>query len=163
MFAERGDEVQMPELARAAGVGVGTVYRHFPTRGDLIEAAAEHRFAELAEYARTECRAQPETGRAVELYLTRVGEMLAGDRGLSSAIETARGSSETEPRGAARTELEAEVRELLSADQAAGTLRNDVTVADVYMLVGALSATIRTGSGDWRRLLVLTMNGLRTR
>ncbi|PXX63967.1 TetR family transcriptional regulator [Nocardia tenerifensis] len=158
LFAERGDEVQMPELAKAAGVGVGTVYRHFPTRGDLIEAVAEHRFAELAEYARTECRNRPERG--LELYLAKVGEVLAGDRGLSSAIEAARGTTESEPRGAARAELEAAVRDLLDDGRAAGSIRADATVGDVYMLVGALSATIRTGSGDWRRLIDLAMNGL---
>ncbi|WP_223885471.1 TetR/AcrR family transcriptional regulator [Nocardia colli] len=158
LFAERGDEVQMPELAKAAGVGVGTVYRHFPTRRALVEAAAEQRFAELAEYARTECRRVPERG--VEVYLVRVGEVLASDRGLSAAIEAARGTSETEPRGEARVELEAAVRDLLDDGRAAGTIRADATVADVYMLVGALSATIRTGSGDWRRFLELAMNGL---
>jgi AcrR family transcriptional regulator len=161
LFAERGDEVQMPELARAAGVGVGTVYRHFPTRQALIEAAAEHRFAELAAFARTECRRQPELGRGLELYLIRVGEVLAGDRGLSSAIEAARGTAETEPRGAARAELEAAIAALITDGQAAGTLRADITVADVYMLVGAMSATIRTGSGDWNRFLDLALNGVR--
>jgi AcrR family transcriptional regulator len=158
LFAERGDDVQMPELARAAGVGVGTVYRHFPTRGALIEAAAGQRFAEFAEFARTECG-----DNGVARYLTHVGEVLANDRGLSAAVEAARGTSETEPRGAARTELEAAVAELIKEDQAAGTIRADATVADVYLLVGALSATIRTGSGDWHRLLDLALHGLRPR
>ncbi|MEV0296349.1 helix-turn-helix domain-containing protein [Nocardia sp. NPDC050710] len=151
----------MPELARAAGVGVGTIYRHFPTRRDLVEAAAEHRFAELAEYGRTECRRRPEPGRGLEQYLTRVGEMLSGDRGLSSAIEAARGTSESEPRGAARSELDTAISALVEDGRAAGTLRPDATVRDVYMLVGGLSATIRTGSGDWRRFVDLALNGLR--
>ncbi|MFD0360922.1 TetR/AcrR family transcriptional regulator [Nocardia sp. GCM10030253] len=162
LFAERGDEVQMPELARAAGVGIGTVYRHFPTRQALVEAAAEHRFAELATYARTECRSAPELGQGLELYLTRVGEVLAGDRGLSAAIEATRATSETEPRGPALVELESAIQVLITDGQAAGTLRADATVSDVYMLVGALSATIRTGSGDWKRFIDLAMNGLRT-
>jgi AcrR family transcriptional regulator len=162
LFAERGDDVQMPELARAAGVGVGTVYRHFPTRQALVEAAAEHRFAELAAYAGTECRSRPELGGGLQRYLTRVGEVLAADRGLSAAIEAARGTSETEPRGPALAELEAAIEVLIADGKAAGALRADVTVADVYMLVGALSATIRTGSGDWKRFIDLAMNGLRT-
>jgi AcrR family transcriptional regulator len=161
LFAERGDDVQFPELARAAGVGVGTVYRHFPTREALIEAAAEQRFAEIAEFARTECLLQP--GNGLARYLTHVGKVLADDRGLSAAVQAVRRGSESEPRGAARADLEAAVRELVEADQAAGTVRADITVADVYMLVGALSATIRTGSGDWRRLLDLALDGLRSR
>ncbi|WP_330182653.1 hypothetical protein OHB26_02710 [Nocardia sp. NBC_01503] len=55
------------------------------------------------------------------------------------------------------------ISEIIARDQAAGTLRPDCTVRDVYMLVGAISATIRTGSGDWERLLDLTSSGLRPR
>jgi AcrR family transcriptional regulator len=160
LFAERGAEVQSPEVARAAGVGVGTVYRHFPTREDLIEAAAEQRFAEIEEFARTECPQWPD---AVARYLHHVGEVLATDRGLSAAIESARHSPGSEPRGEARTRLEAAVGRLIKQDQEAGTLRGDCTVADVYLVTGALSATIRTGSGDWRRLIDITLDGLRPR
>jgi AcrR family transcriptional regulator len=163
LFTDRGDDVQMPELARAAGVGIGTVYRHFPTRQALVEAAAEQRFAELAEFARTECRRQRARDNGLARYLSHVGAVLAGDRGLSAALQVARGSSETEPRGAARAELEAAVGELIKDGQAAGTVRGDITVADVYMLVGAVSATIRTGSGNWDRFIDLALNGLRPR
>jgi AcrR family transcriptional regulator len=163
LFAERGDEVQMPEVAQAAGVGVGTVYRHFPTRQALVEAAAERRFAEIAEFARAECQDQVEPGQGVARYLRHVGEVLAADRGLSVAVQAVRGAAESEPRGPARRELETVVAQLIQQDQAAGTLRQDVTTEDVYLLVGALSATIRTSSGDWRRLVDLALNGLRTR
>lgn len=161
LFAERGDDVQLPEVARAAGVGIGTVYRHFPTRPALVEAAAEHRFAELAEFARTERRRQPQLG--LVRYLTRVGEMLAGDRGLSAAVQAARGTAETEPKGPARAELEAAVSVVIEEGKAAGAVRADVTVGDVYLMVGALSATIRTGSGELTRLIELAMDGLRPR
>lgn len=161
LFAERGDEVQMPEVAAAAGVGVGTVYRHFPNRQALVTACAERRFAEIAEFARGECLRRAESGDGVASYLRHVGEVLSRDRGMSAAIEAVRGSTETEPRGPARAEIEAAVDRLIERDQAAGTLRQDVTVADVYMIVGGLSATIRTGSGDWRRFVELILNGLR--
>jgi len=160
LFAERGDAVQLPEIARAAGVGVGTVYRHFPAQADLVEAAAEHRFAEIEEFARTEClRAEP--GRALVCYLHHVGEVLAADRGLSASIEAARKSTGSEPRGAIRDRLEEVIDQLIEKDRGAGTLRDDCTVADVYMIVGAMSATIRSGAGDWRRLLEITLDGLR--
>jgi AcrR family transcriptional regulator len=159
LFAERGSEVQLPEVARAAGVGIGTVYRHFPTQADLIDAAAEARFAEIEAFAREECLHAP-PGQAVTRYLHHVGEVLEADRGLSASIEVARRSEGSEPRGETRARLEAAAGELIERDRAAGILRDDCTPADVYMIVGALSATIRNRSGDWRRLLDLTLNGL---
>jgi AcrR family transcriptional regulator len=161
LFAEQGTDVQVPELARAAGVGIGTVYRHFPTRQALVEAAAEHRFAEIEQYARTECLQRLDPGDALAGYLRHVGEVLAGDRGLSAAIETARASAGSEPRGETRTRLESVIAEIIKRAQGAGAVRPDCTVADVYMLVGALSAVIRTNSGDWRRFLALVLDGLR--
>ncbi|MEV0072763.1 helix-turn-helix domain-containing protein [Amycolatopsis sp. NPDC050768] len=160
LLAEHGSEVQLPEVARAAGVGTGTVYRHFPTQRDLVEAAAELRFAEIEEFARTRClRAEP--GHALAGYLHHVGEVLAADRGLSESIEGARQSASSEPRGETRAQLETVVGELIERDRGAGTLRDDCTVADVYMIVGSVSATIRSEAGDWRRLLEIVLDGLR--
>ncbi|WP_218026843.1 TetR/AcrR family transcriptional regulator [Nocardia inohanensis] len=159
LFAERGSQVQLPEVARAAGVGIGTVYRHFPAQSDLIEAAAEQRFAEIESFARGDClRAAP--GQAVLTYLAHVGELLSADRGLSAAIEAVRDSTSSAPRGASLSRLTDAIAELIESDRAAGALRPDLTPGDVYMLVGAISATVRTGSGDWRRLLELVRTGV---
>lgn len=163
LFAERGDDVQMPEVARAAGVGVGTVYRHFPTRTALIEAAAEHRFAQILDFARTECLRDPDAGQGLARYLRYVGEVLDSDRGLSASMEAVRGSSETAPRGEMREQLEGAVGALIEQGRVAGAVREDSTVEDVYMIVGCLSAVIRTNSGDWRRLIDITLDGLRPR
>lgn len=160
LFAERGSAVQLPEIARAAEVGIGTVYRHFPTQADLIEAAAAQRFAEIEEFARTEClRAEP--GEGLARYLRHVGEVLTADRGLSAAIEAARQSAGSAPRGESRSRLEEVIGELVERDRAAGMVRDDCTVTDVYMIVGAMSATIGSGSGDWRRLVEIVLDGLR--
>ncbi|WP_405363889.1 TetR/AcrR family transcriptional regulator [Kitasatospora sp. NBC_00085] len=161
LFEERGDEVQMPEVARAAGVGMGTVYRHFPTRQALVEAAAEHRFAEILEFARTEGLSDPESGQGLVRYLHHVGRLLAEDRGLSVALAAAVGSSA--PRGEMLTRLESAVGALIDQGRASGTLRHDLTVADVYTLVGCMSGVIRTGHGDWRRFIELALDGIRPR
>ena len=161
LFRERGSEVQLPEVARTAGVGIGTVYRHFPTQADLLDATAEHRFTEIENFARTDCLEAP-PGRALIHYLTHVGEVLSADRGLSAAIESARASTGSEPRGATRSRLESLFEEIIAKDLAAGALRDDCSAADVYMLVGAISATIRTRSGDWRRMLYIALHGLMT-
>ncbi|WP_067544266.1 TetR/AcrR family transcriptional regulator [Nocardia crassostreae] len=161
LLAERGSHVQLPEIARVAGVGTGTVYRHFPTQADLIEAIAAERFAEIEQFARAECLANAAAGQALARYFHHVGEVLSADRGLSAAIESVRHTPGSEPRGESLARLESVIADLIAADQAVGTLRADCTPADVYMLVGALSATIRTGSGDWRRLLDIVLTGLR--
>jgi AcrR family transcriptional regulator len=160
LFAERGAEVQLPEVARAAGVGIGTVYRHFPTRADLVEAAAEQRFAEIEAFASAECLHRTEPGQAVVRYLRHVGEVLEADRGLSASIELARRSEGSEPREGTRARLESVVGELIQRDLVEGAIRDDCTVTDVYMIVGAISATIRNRSGDWQRLLDLMLQGL---
>ncbi|MDT7639916.1 MAG: hypothetical protein QOC83_4204 [Pseudonocardiales bacterium] len=161
LITERGAEVQLPEVARAAGVGTGTVYRHFASRELLVEALAELRFAEILEFAHTSCLPDREEG--VARYLWHVGEVLATDRGLSSAIESARRTYGSPPEGQMRGRLEAAVAELIDHAVQARTVRADCTVADVFMSVGALSATIRAGHGDWRRLLTLLLDGLRAR
>lgn len=163
LFAERGSQVQLPEVARTAGVGVGTVYRHFPALRDLIEAAAEQRFQEIEAFARTECLENAEPGQGLVRYLHHVGEVLTADRGLSAAIEYTRQSPGSEPRGTSRAQLESVVAEIIARDRATGTLRHDCGAADVHLLVGAISATIRTRSGDWRRLVELALDGLRSR
>lgn len=142
-------------------MGIGTVYRHFPTHAELVEAAAAQRFTEIEDFARRECLSGADRGPALARYLRHVGEILAADRGLSAAIESTRHSAGSEPRGHTRTRLETVLGEIIERDRAAGALRADCTVSDVYMVVGALSATIRTESGDWRRLLAVILDGLR--
>ncbi|MEV7544610.1 helix-turn-helix domain-containing protein [Streptomyces sp. NPDC089915] len=161
LFEERGEEVQMPEVARAAGVGIGTLYRHFPSKQALVEAAAEQRFAGILELALTDCLREPAAGRGLERYLHHVGGALARSPGLTAAALSAAGSSA--PAGATLGRLEEAVAALIAQGRAAGTLREDLGVPDVYMIVGGLSAIIRTGSGDWRRFLSLTLDGLRPR
>ncbi|MFC5752859.1 TetR/AcrR family transcriptional regulator [Actinomadura rugatobispora] len=161
LFAERGDEVQMAEVAQAAGVGVGTVYRHFPTRQALVDAVAERRFAEILAFARTRCLPDPDARRALACFLSRIGTVHEQGRGLSEAIEKALGS--TEPRGEVGAELLALTGALLERGQADGAFRADATVADLYMIAGAVAAISRHTFGDWRRFIDLALDGLRPR
>ena len=68
LFAEEGLDAQMPDVARAAKVGVGTVYRHFPTKDDLIAALAGERFVRLAEKARGGTRGRRPMGGPLRLH-----------------------------------------------------------------------------------------------
>ncbi|MFM9368505.1 TetR/AcrR family transcriptional regulator [Streptomyces sp. Da 82-17] len=158
LFAERGDEVQMAEVARAADVGIGTVYRHFPNRQALVEAVTERRFTQILTYAEQHCLPRTDTREAVAGFLTHVGEMHEQGRGLSGVIEAAFGS--TAPRGAVGDALMDVGETLVARGRTDGTLRADATVADLYMLVGAVAALSRNGIGDWRRFIDVTLDGL---
>ncbi|MFE6779278.1 TetR/AcrR family transcriptional regulator [Streptomyces sp. NPDC057702] len=159
LFAERGDAVQMAEVARAAEVGVGTVYRHFPTRQALIEAIAERRFEEILTYAEQHCLPQPTAHQGLACLLTRVGEVHERGRGLSGVIDATFGS--TAPRGAVGDALLTLGETLARRGREDGTLRPDVTIADLYMAVGAVAMLSRHAVGDWRRFRDLTLDGLR--
>jgi AcrR family transcriptional regulator len=159
LLAEHGDAVQMSDVARAAGVGVGTVYRHFATRQALVEAAAEQRFAEILAFGRSRCLRDPDPVHGLARLLRRTGEVLYRERGLSASLEAAMGSPE--PRGEMRAQLESVAGTLIERGKAAGALRRDATVADVYMIVCGLAAVIRFRSGDWRRFVDVAVDGLR--
>ncbi|RDI68851.1 TetR/AcrR family transcriptional regulator [Nocardia pseudobrasiliensis] len=159
LFTERGDDVQMADVARAAGVGVGTVYRHFPTRAALIEAVAERRFVEILDHARRSSLPNPDVRQALTDFLGHICQVHERGRALSSAIESVIG--DTAPHGEIRTELIALGEELLARGRADGSIRTDATAADLYMIVGAVAAISRAGFGDWRRFIELTLDGLR--
>lgn len=162
LFSRHGVAVQMHEVAAEAGVGIGTVYRHFSSRDELIEAAAEQRFAEIEEFAQAECLTDSE-GQGLIRYLRHVGEVLERDQGLTVAIESVRGFRTSAPLAEARAHLQEALARLIEQGRDAGVVRDDCVVSDAYMITGSISAVIRTGSGDWRRLLELTFEGLRPR
>lgn len=93
LFAEHGFETQMPDVAKAAKVGVGTVYRHFPTKEDLIVALADDRFLRLAERAR-EALEEDDAWEAFEGFMRFSAEIQAEDRCLCEVMgcASARGS-----------------------------------------------------------------------
>ncbi|WP_049562136.1 TetR/AcrR family transcriptional regulator [Nonomuraea sp. SBT364] len=160
LFAESGHDVQMAEVARAASVGIGTLYRKFPTREALIEAIAERRTADLvAEARRLADTGDPAQGLAGFLY--HVGQVLAEDRGMSEVIEKAMGSAE--PRGETREALLTVVAELLGRARARGTVGQDVTAGDVNIVICGLAAVTRNAAGDWQRYVEIALDGLHPR
>ncbi|MCK7626749.1 TetR/AcrR family transcriptional regulator [Streptomyces sp. RS10V-4] len=159
VFRERGDEAQMPEIARAAGVGIGTVYRHFPSRAALIAAVGEQRQEEIVAFGRSRCLGCATAAEGLVAYLTHIGEVLSAERGLSAALEAAFGS--TEPAGRGRAGAEEVAGRLLARGKDEGSVRADAEVADLVMAVCGLAAVIRTGAGDWRRYVRTVCAGLR--
>jgi AcrR family transcriptional regulator len=161
-FARSGLDAQVDEIASAAGVGVGTVYRHFPTKQALAEAIAAAHFDQLAANAR-EAIEDTDPWRAFSGFLRRSAQAQAGDRALAEVM-----AAEPEVMCDAanrRPDLHEALAELVKRAQAAGVLREDVVPADVPMLIcGVGRATLAGSKGptmSTRRYLEIVLDGLR--
>jgi AcrR family transcriptional regulator len=137
------------------------VYRHFPTRQALVEAVTDERFGEILAFVKDECLPNPDTRAALTCFLAHVAEIHQKGRSLFGAIEATFGS--TAPRGSLAAELLAVGGELIDRGHADGTVRTDITVDDLYMVVGALAMISRGDVGDWRRFIEIALDGMRPR
>ena len=161
LFAQHGKDAQMEDIARAAKVGVGTVYRHFPTKDDLVEALADERFQRLEEKAR-ECLELDSPWESFSDFMRYSAEVQAEDRALSEVMadrpEMMRGA-------ATASGLWEPMSALVARAQEAGEMRPDVIVEDVPTLIcGIGRATQPAGvpsAINWERLLAIMLDGLR--
>jgi AcrR family transcriptional regulator len=159
LFAEAGPDVSRESVAKRAGVGIGTVYRHFPTHDDLVEAVYRNEVAQLCDAADALLREHPPDA-ALEAWMDRFVDYLATKRGMSAALQSAFGSGSEVFADTRRQILEA-LAKLLEASAAAGTVRADVDAEDV---LGAMSGIWRISDPERaRRALTLVMDGLRHR
>lgn len=161
LFGERGTEVQMSEVASAAGFGIGTVYRHFPTGRTLVEAVAEQRFLEILDYARRTCPTASTGREAVRYLLVHIGHIHEQERTLSGLLESTLG--DTAPHGEVQAGLHELGTDLVARGKADGTFRPDITFGDLYMIVGALATVARAKLGDWQRFIDIALAGLEPR
>jgi AcrR family transcriptional regulator len=163
-FAESGLEAQVEDIARRAGVGVGTVYRHFPTKEALVEALAAQHFERLADIAE---EALAEDGEAWEIFsaaIWRSARAAAADVAWCELI----GGHPTVVQAASQGQvrLAEAMTALIERAQNAGTMRQDATVADIKTIMcgfGHVAAAQRAGAAmDWERYLEIALDGLRT-
>ena len=163
-FAAEGLEAQINEIARDAGVGVGTVYRHFPTKEALLGELVRQRFAVFTEHAREALADDGDPFEAFAGVLRRNCELMADDAGTRHALT---GADDNVLRHAAdqHDELLAVTGKLIRRAQRAGSIRRDATTADVNMLMCAVGATMGNDIAqfDWRRHLELVLDSLRPR
>jgi AcrR family transcriptional regulator len=163
-FAEVGLSVTMDEIARRAGVGVGTVYRRFPDKEQLIDALFEQRLDELVELAEA-ALAEEDGWTGIVRFFESFLALQAADRGLKEVVlGTGHGRDRVR---VARGRIAPVVRALIERAQAQGSLRPDVMgpdIALVQFMVGAvIDYTHDVDPGVWRRLLAIVLDGLRTR
>src|SRR6267154_5533055 len=160
-FAESGDEVQIDDVARHAGVGVGTVYRHFPTKQALVTELVRQTFRLFTGWAREALEAGGEPFALIEGLLRRIAETAAGDAGVQYALASTAGQAETEA-PAEQDELIAVIAELIEGARRAGTIRPGIEATDIAMLIcGVVSAMGPRPGFDWRRHLDLVTGTLR--
>jgi len=161
-FAAAGAGVQVDEIARRAGVGVGTLYRHFPTKEALFEAIVLDRLAQLVDAARALAPSADPAG-ALFGFLDRLVHQGIAKRDLADALAGS-GFEERIATSGLVQELEQSIGTLLARAQATGTVREDVTVADLVGLVsGTCMAAERPGAAACSpaRMLAIVCDGLR--
>jgi AcrR family transcriptional regulator len=163
LFAERGTEGSLEEVAKRAGVGIGTLYRHFPTRDALVEAAYRNEVAQLRAAA-DELLAELPPDAALEAWMRRFVDYGTAKRGMRDALQSIAGGGAdlfAETRG----QVTDAVAVLLRAGAEAGTLRADVEPEDVLRAMGAiwLVAEGDDFAEQAMRILRLVLDGLRYR
>jgi AcrR family transcriptional regulator len=161
-FATEGSEVPVEEIARRSGVGMGTLYRHFPAKEDLIDAVLEDAFAAFISAAEHAVAEQDAWG-GFRGFLERVFTLHAENRGLKDIIATrAHGKTRAE---AMRTQMRPLLRRLIERAQEQGALRADFTAEDMPLIFWAggrvIEATAGVAPEFWRRHLGLLLDGLR--
>jgi AcrR family transcriptional regulator len=158
--AEHGAAVQIDDVARRAGVGVGTVYRHFPTKDALIEALVAEKIRVTTANLREALEIE-DPWEAFAAGVRRNAEVMAADAALRDALVR------LGPAARASDADYAQVHEfagrLVTRAQEAGVLRDDVTTDDVGALIGGLCASMGHPELDWRRHLEVLLDGLRAR
>lgn len=162
LFAARGLGVTLDDIARHAGVGVGTVYRRYPDKDVLIDALFEQRLKTFCAAAEAGL-AHPDPWDGLVLFLERGGELQAHDRGLKELVGSSAhgGGCVVE----ARARLRALVTELFDRAKQAGVVRADAAPFDaplMFMMLGAVMDRTRDVEPElWRRYLGLMLDGLR--
>jgi AcrR family transcriptional regulator len=162
VFAERGADASLEEIARRAGVGVGTLYRHFATREALVEAVFERRIGEFVAVAEV-AAAEPDGWLALVGFLERMLEVQAGDRLLKDVL--LRSPPGTGRVDQARAEMRRQFEGVLERARTQGRLRADFGFPDLAMLLWSFStlidATSEAAPNAWRRHLHWLLDGMR--
>jgi AcrR family transcriptional regulator len=162
VFSEQGVEAQIDDVARRADLGVGTIYRHFPTKEALVTELVRRKFRQFAANAREALTAEGEPFDVLADMLRANAELCARDASLQHAL-TGPGESAWTHAQAEIDELSGLVGELVRRAQQAGAMRRDIGVDDIPMLMCGVSATMtHTAPGfDWHRHLELVIALLR--
>lgn len=162
VFAARGVDVTLDDIAHHADLSVGALYRHFPNREALVEALFEDKIERLVAVA-GEAQRHPDPWAGLTGFLEHATEAMAADRGLRDVMfSRAYGHDRVER---SREHLAPAIDALLARAQHAGVVRSDLAGADValiqFMVAALIEYTETVDPGMWRRYLALVLDGLR--
>lgn len=160
-FAASGTEPSMRAIARAAGVGIATLYRHFPTREALVDAVYQDQVQRLTQGAGALLRQVPPR-EAMRAWMDLFGDWLSTKHGMIDTLRSMIDSGEI-AHTETRDELLAAIAGILDAGTAAGDLRSDVAAEDIAASVIGIFTVTGGRSEQTARLLDLLVDGLRTR
>ena len=159
-FAERGPSASVADIARRAGVAKGTVFRHFPTKEDLIASIVSGHIAVLADAARR-LGDSPDAGAALLEFLT-----IAADQRQRHDLTFLQSASDGDPRVAeVRDALHVNLEALVDRARTSGAIRADVTETDVFLMMCAPIHIVENLTAPapllWQRYLAIIFDGLR--
>jgi AcrR family transcriptional regulator len=161
LFAERGVDVPLDEIARRAGVSIGTLYNHFPNRGALLDAVLPDWVGELERLAQ-DALADSDPWRGFAGFMNGLFALQASNRPMNDTI--ARTPSGPVDVAAECGRTGGVLESVVNRARDAGVLRPDFSAADLGTMIAAMSKVIAMSDGDdtvWRRHLGFVLDGLR--
>lgn len=160
VFVTSGVDAPVREIAAMAGVGVGTLYRRFPKRADLVAAVFRREVDACAAEARALAADNP-PGRALELWLKRYTDFIATKRGLAAALHSGDPAFDTLP-AYFQSNFEPALAALLDAAAATGEVRGDIEPYDLLRAIGNLAVGSGVDpAGHTQRMVALLIDGLK--
>ncbi|WP_030180333.1 TetR/AcrR family transcriptional regulator [Streptomyces sp. NRRL S-813] len=153
-FAEHGAEASLEDIARRAGVGIGTLYRNFPTRRDLFECVYADEVNELCQVA--EKAADLEPWEALTTWLNRFAGYMVTKRAVREAL-----NDDSEIFQACRESMYAAGGPLLERAQHTGNARTDMTFTDLLRMIAGITATTFDDEAQRERVLSIALDGVR--
>ncbi len=160
VFARDGLDAPMPVIAAAAGAGVGSIYRQFPSKDDLLAALVVERLEDARERAEAAVQSEDGPWSALVGLLWTLGERQVGDKIMGEALASV--SAHPDVREATGETMVA-IERLLAAARAEGRLRADATGLDIRLILAATRGAGALGADAWRRMLELGIDALRAR
>src|SRR6476620_4548977 len=160
-FAEHGIDTSLEQIAERAQVGIGTLYRHFPTREHLVEVVYKREVQALCEAADDLAKKHP-PDMALGLWMQRFVDYIAAKRGMAQSLKLLLASN-SEFFAEASGKIPAALQRLIDAAKAAGTIRADIDSSDLLNALSGIYGAPQTP--EWRerskRLVTLLMDGLK--
>ena len=160
-FAEKGADAPLEDIARRAGVGIGTLYRHFPTRLDLQAAVFRHQVGSVCGEGDALADTAP-AEQAFVAWIRSLNAYLVTKRGLSRALIEAVGI-ESELISSCWVAMRETTERLLGSGQQAGAIRSDVSATDVMRLVHGVAVSTERAPDRADTLLSIMLDGLKAR